>query len=163
MSLLLVLQQPMRMSHALAYAASRAELEKVILTGDPQGIVSGSLPPNTEIVVVREGEGLAPPSAALNRAVSQAERWAKGGSTLGSRVSRWVRSSEWRLRHADRLRLIIEHRRGTDGRLDQTAMANALKAITESHQIEEIVLFDLFDLPPALDFAEACQATVKIR
>lgn len=162
MSLLLVLQQPMRMSQALAYAAARSDVEKVILTGDLQG-GSASLPPNTEIVQILDGAGSSSTEAVYSRAVGRAERWAKGGSVLGSQVSRWVRSSEWRLRYADRLRLIVEHRRGTEEGRDYSAMVKAMNVIAETHEIDEIVLFDLFDLPPSLEFADVCDATVKVR
>lgn len=152
----------MRMSQALAYAAARSDVEKVILTGDLQG-GSAPLPPNTEIVQVSDGAGPSSTGAVYSRAVGRAERWAKGGSALGSQVSRWVRSSEWRLRYADRLRLIVEHRRGPEEGRDYSAMVNAMHAIAETHEIDEIVLFDLFDLPPSLEFADVCDATVKVR
>lgn len=130
------------------------------MTGETADVAGIALPPGTELMA------LAGPSAhpaVSARIVGRAEHWVKGGSALGARASRWLRSAEWRLRYVDRLKSLFESGKGPDSTFDQVDVSEALRELESSHVIEQIVVFDLFDLPPALAFAATRDLPVKVR
>ena len=154
------LDQTLRIPQALSYAAASDDEEKLVLISDVAA-AGNRLPPGTEILSFDVGGSTL--ASMPGRAVGRAERWAKGGSTVGSRLARWMRAAEWRLRYVERIRSIMTHRRGQDLTGRQSVAKGALTAIAERQQIDEIVVFDLFVLPSALDFALSHGIPVKVR
>lgn len=163
-SLVLLLHQPMRLPMAITYARSREDADLVILTTERADLLDSSLPPHTQVLTFDDLESPMPASnQSVGHIVSRVERWAKGGSASGSRLNRWLRSADWRLRHVNRFRALIANRNRPDPDAHYAALQRALRAVGERQAIDGIVVFDLLDLSPALDYADLHGVVVRVR
>lgn len=162
MTFVIVISQPLRSPQAIQYAAGLPEDErKVVLTADPASIEQDSLPAGTEILPAAPPMRAAPSARVVAGVVGRARRWANGGSYLGSRLTRWIRSAEWRLRYMDRLRTLLDLRRRGGAGADKL-IVETLAAIDDG-DMEEIAVFDLMDLPAVVEFVGPSSIRIVVR
>lgn len=161
-----MISQPMRGASCISFLRSGAT-EQVILTGDARPFVDLDLDIPTSVVVV--GPALrTPPITRLTR--SGWVRAIPSGSPTGSRFARWlaraVNRVAWRLRYFDRL--VLTRRSKTVRHADFQALERSplyveLGQQQRGHPIQQIVVFDLFDLPAASAFARRHDLDLVVR
>jgi hypothetical protein len=150
-----VIGQTMRMTYCRSYFAEPAAAPAVILTDDAGAFADWDLPRGVEIV------GLVDESVSLRQRLRRRMRrraieWARSGSVIGTRVEKAAR----RFRPPPRIVLVPEV--GTTAPL-RLGLIRYLDALQEKSGIEEIVVFDLLDLPSVLEFSTRTEVPVIVR
>lgn len=161
--LVAIMTQPMRAPYCIAYLERMDFPETIVLTGERVALTD-HLPPRIEVRVVDNravyGEGSRRIWTHTRRALA---RWSRSGSKLGDLIGRIGRSIEQETR-----RLPFNPMSLTMGRSEQVTgdlhpIVEQLESIGRTHHIDTIAVFDLFDLPPALDFAQGRDLDVLVR
>tara|TARA_B100000902_G_C27195361_1_gene856169 strand:- start:484 stop:1026 length:543 start_codon:yes stop_codon:yes gene_type:complete len=105
------------------------------------------------------------------------KKYTRGGSDSGVRLERFLNSLIWKMRYIYRaselfFKLIIKIRRKAKENLSRhrnqkpsgyEALREELLTISDENQLDEILVFDLFDLPAVLDFVDDQAIEVKVR
>ena len=167
MTTVAIITQAMRAAHCVAYLEQMEANDRVaLITTDENLFQSPSLPEGLEIRVPAV-DSPSPPTSALARSDIRRRvlRWARGGSTLGMKLDRIIRSTLWRLRYLDRLVSLKRMRESELRRLEELhgEIASILADIDSGGSIRQIIVFDVFDLVPALQFAGAREIPVLVR
>jgi ribosomal protein L30/L7E len=81
------------------------------------------------------------------------------------RFDRAIRSTIWRLRYVDRLVTLKDLRKTQQKSLlaSHKAITDMLNEIQKDEEISQLVVFDVFDLPPVLAFGETHSIPVSVR
>ena len=164
MTVVVAMTQPLRVQQAATFLSSLpVEGRKVLLTGNPTLISEDDLPEGTDIRASAPSLGPRPSARALStNAATRAAQWTKGGSRLGVRVDRWFRSAEWRLRYVDRVFTVIESGRRRRSPFNNDLMVEELMTIAAAEGLDQIAVFDLFDLPAVMSVSRAMGCEVVI-
>lgn len=132
-----------------AFGRSEGDLVEVVEIGD-QSVPSS---------------GLTIEASRIRRRVAE---WSRNGSSLGLRVERLHRQLQWRLRHIRRLPIAYrqwlaarESRSGRD--LRNPNLLSKLEVLHSETPIDQIAVFDLFDLPTVLRFSSSRDVEVVVR
>jgi hypothetical protein len=160
MTVFVVLSQPLRQKEAAIYLHSRTGVRRVVVTRFPTDVDMAEFPADTEFLTWSP-VGRQPPSSRAVTRLGKLQRWIRSGSNLGLRIDRWIRSAEWRLRYIDRGLAMMESRKASRWNLRNPDLVELLRVQTSSEADCEIKVFDLFDLPAVLAFAEnECRVTI---
>jgi len=81
------------------------------------------------------------------------------------RFDRAIRSTIWRLRYVDRLVALKDLRKSQLKSLlaSHEAISDLLSDINKDEAISQLIVFDVFDLPPVLAFGETYSIPVSVR
>tara|TARA_Y100001970_G_scaffold254947_1_gene331199 strand:+ start:2821 stop:3357 length:537 start_codon:yes stop_codon:yes gene_type:complete len=166
-------------AHECATYLNNSQNEKVIIICSSRAIFDNEiLPENHEIreynSLHRFGRNDVPLFIATKEKV---KKYTRGGSDSGVWLERFLNSLIWKMRYIYRasealFKLIIKiwkkvkeklsrHRNRKPFRYE--ALSQELLTISEENQIDEILLFDLFDLPAVLDFVDDQAIEIKVR
>jgi hypothetical protein len=161
-----IISQPLRAIHCHAFLGQGSD-EQVVLTTDPSAFVDLPFNSATRVVQVSPPPELLP-TARLARA--KLSRRMVGRARAGSGFGRWfertLKKVMWRLRYLDRLALLRRARKPAELDLKSIEGSAMFLKLAEEHQsgdIDRIVVFDVFDLPVALTFAEPNGIEVLVR
>ena len=161
-----LISQTLRAAHCQAYLRA-AETSQVVLTSDPSAFETHALETTTRVVTVSPPPELLPSTRlAEGRWFRSVLRWARSGSPIGRWLERTVKRLVWRLRYLDRLvalRRSTRPREVDPGSIRTSAMYRRLVEEHNETSIDRIVVFDVFDLPVALAFAEDHGVEVLVR
>ena len=108
------------------------------------------------------------------------KKFTRGGSDIGVRIERFLNRFIWKMRYLYRASEIFFNllinlkdmlRRKRKGKLLQQIykpplyeeLSQELLAISKENQLDEILVFDLFDLPAVLDFVDDQAIEIKVR
>ena len=162
-----LISQPMRIGHCSAYLRAH-EGNHVIVTSDPASLDKSGF--DSRITVLKAS----PPTELLPTAKLTRSRWfrrglqkARSGSRFGSWLERTAKKVVWRLRYVDRAKILMQETRrsGPAGAVDVRTSATYTRLVEENQvdPFDRLIVFDLFDLPVALAFAEDHGAEVLVR
>ena len=169
MSVVAAITQPLRAAKCATFLSTHGrDRSFTVLTGSPGSFDLVELPDSTDVRFVAPSPDVLPTGRLFAGRLTQAViNWARSGSTLGIRVERWIRAILWRLRYLDRFAVLFLGRRRSrapaDIRLRNSPVLDELRSIQEDDPIESIIVFDLFDLPACLEFAEEHDIEVLVR
>lgn len=156
-----VLSQPLRQGEAGKYLRSKDAERRLIVTRYLNAIEQSEFPPGTEFFTWSPSPK-PPPSSRIVIGLSRLKRWIRGGSGIGLFIDRWARSAEWRMRYLDRAVAMIESRRASNWDLENPALVSVLENELSAQTISEIAVFDVFDLPAVLRYAETKECRVAV-
>ena len=166
MRIVALISNPFRAKHCVAYLKSEGS-SHTLMTGDPHAFDNHELAPSTRVLKVT------PPPELLPTARLARSRWyqrilalLRTGSALGSWLERTIKRIVWRLRYFDRLTILVrrsESRPMNDSAIRDSSMYRQLTAEHTTHPIDQVVVFDVLDLPVGLRFAEDNQLDVLVR
>jgi len=162
MSLVAVLSQPLRQSEAATFLRSSEAERKLVITRYVSAIDVTEFPSDTEFFSWSPSPK-PPPSSRMVIGLARLKRWVRGGSGLGVRIDRSVRSAEWRLRYLDRILAVVESRKDSHWDLQNPALVEVLNSEVSDETGTEIAVFDLFDLPAVLSHARDRTSRVVVR
>jgi hypothetical protein len=159
------MSQPLRATECMIFLESLAPGMKAhLLTSDSTAFAD--LDERIRIHHVTPAATVMPTRRLLASRINQRIiQWARSGSTLGMKVQKWARALMWRLRYLDRLSVLRRGRRRRNPR-EELLSSPIYDAIAEINQVEEvtkIVVFDVFDLPVAMRYAELHNIEVLVR
>lgn len=161
-----LISQPMRASHCAAYLNTEGS-RHTVLTGDPAAFAAYEFAGGIRVVKVTPPPELLPTAKLVrSRWFQQALARARAGSGFGRWLERSVKRLVWRLRYFDRLTILMrrkESRVVADGTVRDSSMYQQLAEEHESQPIDRIVVFDVFDLPVGLRFAEDNELDILVR
>ncbi len=167
MTVVAVMTQPLRAQHCAAFIRRLPLSVSIrVITPDKSAFANLDLPATVQFRHHQTTQ-----ASGVNNSISGSKlrqrviRWARGGTTWGMRFDRAIRSTIWRLRAIDRLVTRRNLRRSQHRNLLASYAATAA-LLTEMNQVEEIsqlVVFDLFDLPPVLEFGKTHSIPVVVR
>lgn len=162
MTVVVVLSQTLRQKEAGQFLYSVDGEQKAVITQFQSTLDAGEFPPDTKFLSWSP-DPKPPPSARTTSFLSRVKTWVSGGSSIGLRIDRWLRSTEWRLRYLDRVITVFESRRDLEWDFGNSNLNEVLESCFRDDNGGEVVVFDLFDLPAALSFAEGrpCRVTVR--
>lgn len=156
-----VLSQPLRQKQAAQYLSSLAEHEiKVVVTRDTSRLDHSLFPADTRYFAwERSGVDVLSPRSFASKLVDHGKRFVASGSPMASRIGRWLRAADWRLRYLDRLQSMVLAKR-EEAAFDAPS---ELVSIIDSLLAEgaQIVVADLFDLPAVMK-ASSVDADIKV-
>ena len=161
MTVIVVLSQTMRQREAGMFLSDINADRKIAVTQFQHTLDEDLFPPETMFMSWSTTPGVSPSAVATNF-MNRMKSSMRGGSLLGVRIDRWLRSAEWRLRYLDRAMALLESRRGAGWNFDNSALIDTLQSCLGGGECE-VVVFDLFDLPTALRCAETQQCRVLVR
>jgi hypothetical protein len=160
-----LISQPLRANYCKAYV-DRCD-GAVILTSDPSAFDDLDLGLETHVLAVSPLPELVP-SKRLTR--SRLFRTVVERARRGSRVGRWAEMTAkrfaWRLRYVDRALLLARRRRQAPSdpeSLRSSAIYQALLGEAANDGFQQLVVFDVFDLPIALQFGDDNGMDVLVR
>lgn len=167
MRVVALLANPFRAKYCVAYLTA-TDGPTTILTGDPDAFAGRDLPSSTRI------HRVTPLPEVLPTAKLARTRWSKGalsrlrgGSKWGAWAERKIKRLVWHMRYLDRVTLLVRKRREPSSIEDQTVRQSAvyqdLLAEHGRQPIDRLVVFDVFDLPVAIVFAEDHDLEVLVR
>ena len=162
MTVILLMRQPLRLPQALTYLERLPDDTKpILLTAAP----SSALPGVAEYVDVRNPspQHRSRPSTVSHSLRARAGSWTKSGSGLGMRVAKWVRSAEWKMRYVDRLFAILESGGERQDNALSQRLVEELDLISAATPVDEVAVFDLFDLPAALKASDKLGCPIVVR
>lgn len=166
MTLLAIMTQPMRAPYCRAYLARADFTRAIVLVGERGVFTSDELPPRVEIRFVDNktiyGSSL---TRVWARARGRLAGLSHSGSGPGRLVGRVGRAAE-RLARRVRRASSPTTSPGKDARARPASydpIAAELESIDRTHPITRIVVFDVFDLPSALEFASGRDIVVLVR
>jgi len=162
MTVVVVLSQPLRQKEAATYLRTRDDAKKVVVTRFLNALDMHEFPEDTTFRSWSTGPK-PPPSTRAVVGLGRLKRWIRSGSGFGLWVDRWARSADWRLRYLDRLFAVLESGRGSRWDLQNRSLAEVLGREVTDNVETEIAVFDLFDLPAVVSFADAHPCTVLVR
>ena len=156
-----VLSQPLRQNEAALFLRSKEAERKLVISRYVNALEQSEFPPGTEFVSWASSPK-PPPSSRLVIGLSRLKRWIRGGSHIALRIERWARAAEWRMRYLDRAAAMVESRRASNWNLENPALVEILERDLGEDTENEIVVFDVFDLPAVMRYAEGreCRVTV---
>lgn len=166
MTVVAMISNPYRITYCLAYV-NRLGPGQTILTTEPEAFLSEALDAETTVI------GVNPPRQLVSRAKQTQTRLTRkamtslrAGSKLGASVERAIKSLAWRMRSVKRTALLL--RRGQKGSVGpedirSSASYTQLVDLRNEGRLDELVVFDLMDLPVALLFAEDHGVAVLVR
>lgn len=160
MTVAVVLSQVLRQNEAATYLRSYQSDRKLVITRYVDALDASVFPADIEVVSWAPSPK-PPPSSRLTITVSRLKRWIRSGSGAGRHIERWARSAEWRLRYLDRVVAMLESRKASTWDLENPALVALLEAELAPSD-DEIVVFDLFDLPAVLRYSreKSCRVTL---
>lgn len=141
--------------------------EPVILTSSPSAFSEFDFATPARMIVVGPPAALVPATRLTGARIFRAAlRRARSGSRSGAWLERTIKRFAWRFRDLDRL--APSKRRGRSQQVDEDSIrpsAMYLELLREhsSSSIDRLVVFDVFDLPVALTFAEDHGIDVLVR
>lgn len=142
-------------------------VEQVVVTRNSKPFADLALDNLTSLVVLSATEGPQPITGlARSKGVGRLVSMAGPDSGLGRWLARAVDRIAWRLRYFDRLLMVRSARRRPQMESRQASHASLfteLEAQSRRGAIDQIVVFDLFDLPIATEFARRHDVEVLIR
>lgn len=150
-----VIGQTMRGAYCRSYFADTNDSRAVVFTDDTGAFADWVPAPGIEVVRILDGS--VPRHEKLRRRLRRrAIEWLRSGSMVGTRAEAAIR----RLRPPPR----IEPTTGVaaDAPL-RPGLISQLDALHEASAIDEIVVFDLFDLPSVLEFSARARVPVMVR
>ena len=160
-----LISQPLRANYCKAYV-DRCD-GAVILTSDPSAFDDLDLGPETHVLAVSPPPELVP-SKRLTR--SRMFRAVVARARRGSRLGRWAERTAkrfaWRLRYVDRALLLTRRRRqapSDPGSIQSSAIYQTLLSEAATEGFQQLVVFDVFDLPVALQFGDDHGLDVLVR
>ena len=161
-----LISQTLRAQHCHAYMNDGSE-EGVILTSNPSAFADFEFDTSTLLIAVNPPAALLPAAHLVQTRIfrSALER-ARSGSRFGASLERMVKWLARRLRHQRRLGPLGRHRHPQE--MDElsirhSAMYAKLEEQHRSSRIDQLVVFDVFDLPVALAFAEDYHIELLVR
>ena len=162
-----VLTQTLRTPQCLAFLESRdGQYHGTILLGNIGVVASAHVPKNFGAQDIRRREKPLPSAAlATTKARALVLAWAQGGSTVGKRIEKVTKGVLWRLRYVDRIsiiRRIIASNSKKQGEVS-VELFGRLREIQQHERIDEVIVFDLYDLPTAVKFGEEFGVVVLVR
>lgn len=161
-----MISQPLRSAHCHAYLRD-TNGDQVILTSDPSTFDRYEFSPRVRIMEVTP-----PPQLLPSRHLARARRYrllverSRRGSSIGRRLETIAKSLVQRLRRLNMLGIAhpSNETRSIDlAELRTSAMYARLEVEHDAGPIDRIVVFDVFDLPVALEFAEEHDVDVLVR
>jgi len=160
---IVLLSQTMRHKQAAAYLWSRPEEEaKVVVSRDTSRLDVSAFPPATEFFAWGpQGGGSASPRTAASHFGERAKSYMRSGSPLAAALNRWLRSAQWRLRYVDRIQTIVKSIRASH-EMDSDGLIELLQQLGAGDDANEIVIFDLFDLPAVRRLGSDTHIEVRI-
>lgn len=166
MTVVAVMTQPLRAQHCAAFIRRLpASVSIRIITPDERAFATLDLPSEVEFRHPQTKEGSSPPNSISESKLKQRViRWTRGGSTWGMRFDRAIRST-MRLRYLDRLVTRRNIRRSQHRNLlaSFAATTGLLTEMNQAEEISQLVIFDVFDLPPVLEFGKTHSIPVVVR
>lgn len=166
MTVVAVMTQPLRAQHCAAFIRRLpASVSIRIITPDERAFATLDLPSKVEFRHPQAKEGSSPPNSISESKLKQRViRWTRGGSTWGMRFDRAIRST-MRLRYLDRLVTRRNIRRSQHRNLLESyaATTGLLTEMNQAEEISQLVVFDVFDLPPVLEFGKTHSIPVVVR
>jgi len=167
MTAVAVMTQPLRAIYCAAYLHQIPESVPIrIITPDDRVMTSLDLPERAEFRrPLSKARSVPTSSISRSRLRQGVVRWARGGSTWGMRFDRAIRSTIWRLRYVDRLVALRDLRKSQLKSLfaSHKAITDMLSEIQRDEEISQLIVFDVFDLPPVLAFGETHSIPVSVR
>ncbi|HJS71774.1 MAG TPA: hypothetical protein VJ858_03525 [Acidimicrobiia bacterium] len=166
MRLAALISQPLRVLHCLAYLDDGSD-DNVVLTANPAVFAEVKFASPTRVVAVSPPTELLPTvRLARGRLYRRLVDMARSGSELGRRLERFAKRIMWRLRYFDRL--VILKRRRKPQQLTQEAVQNSslYRELVEEHMkrpFDKLIVFDVFDLPVAMEFSDTYAVEVLVR
>ena len=162
-----VISQTLRRGHCQAYLNQEKASESVILTADPSSFTGLQLGSPVRVVPVSPPPELLPTTRLVTgRLFRKLVARARSGSRFGRWLEKVARKLVWRLRYLDRM-VVIKRRqrpRAIDSKSFQdSALFQELSAEHNEASIDRIVVFDVFDLPVVLEFAQRHDIHVAVR
>jgi len=158
---------------------SKVNDERVIIICSDKAIFDNEiLPKNVEIREYKSIQKFRRNDLPLFIASKQRiKKFTRGGSDIGVRLERFLNSLIWKMRYVYRasevfFNLIYRLRRKVKGKLSPhrnwtppryKTLREELLTISEENQLDEVLVFDLFDLPSVLDFVGDQAIEVKVR
>ncbi len=175
-----VITQGLRAQECATYLNnSNNENERVIIICSNKAIFDNeTLPENLEILEYKSTQKFGRNDLPLFVASKQRiKQFTRGGSDSGVRIERFLNSLIWRMRYAYRasevfFNFVFIFRRKVKSKLlgqrnwtppRYQSLMEELLTISEENQLDEILVFDLFDLPTVLDFVGEQAIEVKVR
>lgn len=167
MTVVAVMTQPLRAQHCAAFIRRLpASVSIRIITPDESAFATLDLPSKVEFRHPQTKEGSSPTNSISESKLRQRViRWARGGSTWGMRFDRAIRSTIRRLRYLDRLVALRNIRRSQHRKLlaSYAATTGLLTEMNQAEEISQLAVFDVFDLPPVLEFGKTHSIPVVVR
>jgi len=160
-----VISQTIRASHCHAYM-NTGEAGQTIMTSNPSAFAGFEFAAQPQVIAVNPPPELLPTARLVsNRVFRSALAKARTGSRTGAWIEANVKRVARRLRNA---RGSASSGRRPQGELDDrtiraSAMFSKLEEEHDTTPIDRIVVFDVFDLPVALAFAEDHDIDVWVR
>ena len=166
MSRLALISQTLRADYCQAYM-NDDPVEGAVLTARPAAFTELEFSAQTRVIAVNPPPELLPARhITQDRVFRSFLRQARSGSRLGP----WLeRAAKWFARHLRQLRAPLRLRRRppgqeiNEGSIRTSAMYAKLLEEHNSRAIDQLVVFDVFDLPVALTFAEDHQIELLVR
>jgi hypothetical protein len=160
-----LISQPLRANYCKAYLTGCDSA--VVLTSDPSAFDGHDLGQDTRVLGVSPPPELVPSKQLTgNRVFRAVVKRARQGSRWGRWLERTVKTFAWRLRFVDRVLLLARRRRqapSDPGSLESASMYQALLAEAAHERFDRLVVFDVFDLPVAIHFADDHSIDVLVR
>ncbi|REK18104.1 MAG: hypothetical protein DWQ40_08780 [Actinobacteria bacterium] len=152
-----LITQTLRANACAAYIAADDAHDYVIFTGDPGAFAQFDLPDTTLVNATSASPAVMDPTRASQAARRHLLAWMRGGTRVGrlaERVARKVRSL-WR--QTD------ETMREAQAHPLNSYLIDRLAVLEEAEGVEELVVFDVFDLPTALAFRGTSAIRLLVR
>lgn len=166
MRLAALISQPLRAIHCAAYLDDRTE-DNVVLTANPAVFAEVEFASSTRVVAVSPPAELLPTARlARGRLYRKLVATARAGSEWGRRLEKLAKRVVWRLRYVDRF-VILKRRRKPPPLSTEALQTSSLyrELVTEHTKkpFDRVVVFDVFDLPVAMEFAATYGVEVLVR
>lgn len=171
MTFVALLGQPLRADYCLAFLEGHPDLECVIVTSS--GVSLQDHPDGSGVRVIgrdalAELAEVGEPQDYVERLRLRFVAWTRSGSKLGLTAGRVARSVQRLLRRFSfsqppRPGPNIDHGANQDFPAAKQRLIEVLEVIDRDDPIESLVVFDLFDLPGAIEFAETRGIEVSVR
>ena len=166
MRLAALISQPLRVAHCVAYLDDGTG-DNVVLTADPAVFAEVEFASPTRVVVVTPPAELLPTvRLARGRLYRRLVDMARSGSELGRRLERFAKRIMWRLRYFDRLVILKRRRKPPQLTREAVQTSSSYRELVEEHvrrPFDKVVVFDVFDLPVAMEFADTYAIEVLVR
>lgn len=167
MTLVALMRQPLRAEYCRAHIEENEIADVIVVTLSAANLPVGYFGDDATLISLTEGAKPGASSSVHGIWLELRESliaWSRSGtraSLVAGNLARRVRRGWLRAMSSIRSRPTID----TEASLDRSS-ASLMKALNEIHRntpITRIVVFDLFDLPVALDFATAHDVEVTVR
>lgn len=162
MTVVVLMSQTLRQREAAKFLRDIRADRKAVVTQFQSDIETALFPADTQFHSWSHHRSK-PVSARATSVVRRLKSWLFGGSPAAFRIDRWLRAAEWRLRYLDRIVAVVGSRRLATWDFDNDDLITILVDCFEDTGEGQLVVFDLFDLPTALKFAEGHPVSISVR